>query len=306
MKDFNELAIFTLIVQEMSFTRAADLLEISKAAASKAIARLEHRLGTRLFERTTRRLRLTETGEIYLTYARRAMEEVESGEAAVSKLMEKPRGTLRVAMPVTLAQSSVAPRLARFMALYPELRLDISLKGGQIDPIAQRFDLVFQTMRPEADSQIIQKRMVTIQLGLYGSPKYLTTAPPLRSPQDLAQHSCLTLTGARDRTTWTLHKDGKAQEVRILGRIAIGDPLIHLRLCVDGVGIAILPNWLIQDQVRKKDLLRVLPEWVPSPIELFVLFPTRLSMTPKLTAFLNFVAEVVPIPRNLRSTISVA
>ena len=116
MKDLNEVAIFTLIVQEMSFTRAADALEISKAAASKAIARLEGRLGTRLFERTTRRVRLTEAGEIYLDYARRALEEVEDGEAAVSKLTEQPRGTLRVAMPVTMAQSSVAPKLARFLA----------------------------------------------------------------------------------------------------------------------------------------------------------------------------------------------
>ncbi len=296
MKDLNEVAIFTLIVQEMSFTRAADFLEISKAAASKAIARLEGRLGTRLFERTTRKLRLTEAGEIYLNYAHRAMEEVEDGEAAVSKLTEKPRGTLRVAMPVTLAQSSVAPKLARFLAQYPELRLDITLKGGQIDPVAQRFDVVFQTMRPEADSQFIRKRMITVDLGIFGSPDYLSTAPPLRSPQDLGQHSCLTLTASREGTKWTLHKGGRTQEVRLRGRIAIGDPLIHQRLCIDGVGIAILPNWLIQDQVRKKQLRRVLPEWVPSPIEVFVLYPTRLSMTPKLNVFLAFIQDVLPKP----------
>ena len=296
MKDLNEVAIFTLIVQEMSFTRAADALEISKAAASKAIARLEGRLGARLFERTTRRVRLTEAGEIYLDYARRALEEVEDGEAAVSKLTEQPRGTLRVAMPVTMAQSSVAPKLARFLARYPELRLDIALKGGQIDPIAQRFDVVFQTMRPEVDSQLIQKRMITVGLGIFGSPAYISSAPPLRSPQDLTQHSCLTLTASRGGTNWTLHKGGKAQEIRLRGRIAIGDPLIHQRLCLDGVGIAILPNWLIQNQVRKRQLLRVLPDWVPSPIEVFVLFPTRLSMTPKLNVFLAFIQDVVPKP----------
>ena len=296
MKDLNEVTVFALIVQEMSFTRAADALEISKAAASKAIARLEGRLGTRLFERTTRRLRLTEAGEIYLDYARRALEEVEDGEAAVSKLTEQPRGTLRVAMPVTMAQSSVAPKLARFLGRYPELRLDIALKGGQTDPIAQRFDVVFQTMRPEADSQFIQKRMMTVELGIFGSPDYLSSAPPLRSPLDLAQHSCLTLTASREGTNWTLHKGGKIQEVRLRGRIAIGDPLIHQRLCLDGAGIAILPTWLIQDQVRKKQLLRVLPEWVPSPIEVFVLFPTRLSMTPKLNVFLAFIQDVVPKP----------
>ena len=294
MTDLNEVAIFAFIVQEMSFTRAADALEISKGAASKAMARLEARLGTRLFERTTRSVRLTEAGETYLNYARRAMEEVEDAEAAVSKLAEQPRGTLRVAMPVTLAQSSVAPKLARFLARYPELRLDITLRGGQIDPIAERFDVVFQTMRPEADAQFIHRRMITVDLGIFGSPDYLSDAPPLRSPQDLTQHSCLTLTASREGTKWTLNKGGKVQEIRLRGRVAVGDPLIHQRLCLDGAGIAILPNWLIQDQVRKKQLLRVLPEWVPNPVELFVLYPTRLSMTPKLNVFLEFIQKVVP------------
>ncbi len=294
MNDLNELQIFTLVVQEMSFTRAALALEISKAAASRAIASLESRLATRLFERTTRRLRLTEAGEMYLTYARRAMEEAEGAEAAVSKLADQPRGTLRVAMPVTLAQSSVASKLSRFLQTYPELRLDITLKGGQIDPIAQRVDVVFQTTRPEADSQLIQKRMTVVPLGIYASRQYLAAAPPLHGVQDLVQHSCLTLTTAREGTIWKLHKDGKVQEVRLRGRVSVGDPVIHHRLCLDGVGIAILPNWLAQDGVTKRQLVRVLPEWLPSPIELYVIYPTRLSMTPKLNAFLKFMKEVVP------------
>jgi len=294
MRDFNELAIFTLISRELSFTRAADYLEISKAAASKAISRLENRLGTRLFERTSRRLHLTEAGETFLAYAQRAMEEADDGEAAVSRLTDKPRGTLRVAMPVTLAQGSVAPKLARFLRRYPELRLDITLKGGQIDPIAQRVDVALQTAAPEVDSQVIQKRIITVQLGLYASPRYLSTGPLLRSPEDLAQHSCVTLTSASNGTTWTLYKDGKAREVRLRGRIAIGDPVIHKRLCLDAVGIAILPNWLAHENCGKLQLLRVLPEWTLNPIELYVLYPSRLSMTPKLKAFLKFIEGVVP------------
>ena len=294
MRNFDQIGIFVAIVEEMSFTRAADVLEISKAAASKAVANLEARLGARLFERTTRRLRLTEAGEIYLSYARRALEEADDGEAAVTKLNEKPRGTLRVVMPVTLAQTSVAPRLARFLRRYPELRLDIALKGGQIDPIAQRVDVAFQTARPAVDSQVIQRRMLTVQMGIYASAGYLASASPLRSPNDLLQHSCLTLTAARKGASWTLQKNGKAQEIRLRSRIAIGDPVVHLRLCMDGVGIAILPNWLANDHMRKRRIVRVLPDWEPSPIELYVLYPTRLSMTPKLKAFLDFMEVVAP------------
>jgi len=295
MRDLNELGIFAAIVDEMSFTRAADALEISKAAASKTIARLEARLGARLFERSTRRLRLTEAGEIYLGYSRRALEEASDGETAVTRLNEKPRGTLRVVMPVTLAQASVAPKLARFLRLYPELRLEIRLAGGQIDPVAQRVDVVFQTAKPKLDSQVIQKRLLTVPMGVYASPGYLRSAPPLRSAQDLLQHSCLTLTSMRDAASWSLQKNGgKVQEIRVRGRIAIGDPVIHLRLCLDGVGVAILPHWVLSDHVRKQQIVRVLPDWTPSPIELYMLYPTRLSMTPKLRAFVDFVEGVVP------------
>lgn len=294
MKDLNELQIFTFVVQQMSFTRAATALEISKAAVSRAIASLESRLATRLFERTTRRLRLTEAGETYLTYARRAMEEAEDAEAAVSRLADRPRGTLSIAMPVTLAQSSVAPALTRFLQTYPEVRLDITLKGGQIDPIAQRVDVVFQTTRPEVDSQLIQKRMVTVQMGVYASRPYLAANSPLHVPQDLLHHSCLTLTSAREGTIWRLYKEGKVQEVRLRGRVSVGDPVIHRRLCLDGAGIAILPDWLVADRISKKELVTVLPDWKPSPVELFVIYPSRLSMTPKLNAFLTFMQSVIP------------
>jgi DNA-binding transcriptional LysR family regulator len=297
MRNVNELSIFAAIVDEMSFTRAADALEISKAAVSKVIARLETRLGARLFERTTRRLRLTEAGETYLGYVRRALEEANDGEAAVTKMNEKPRGTLRVVMPVTLAQASVGPKLPRFLRRYPELRLEISLKGGKTDPIAQRVDVVFQTAKPTVDSQVIQKRLRRVQMGIFASPDYLKSAPPLRSPQDLLQHSCLTLTATREGANWSLQKGaGKVQEIRVRSRIAIGDPVVHLRLCLDGAGIAVLPHWLTNDHTRKQEIVRVLPDWTPSPIELYVLYPTRLSMTPKLQAFLEFMEGVVPKP----------
>ena len=293
MNDFNELQIFALVAEEMSFTRAAAALSISKAAASRAIVQLEARLATRLIERTTRRLTLTEAGETYLAYVRRALEEVADAEAAVSKLSEQPRGTLRVAMPVTMARSSVGPKLTQFLDEFPELRVEMMLRGGQIDPVAQRVDVAFQTTRPEIDSQIIQKRMRTIALGIYASKPYLASAGPLNAPLELVQHACITMTTSREGTTWSLHKEGKVQEVRLRGRVSVGDPMIHHQLCRDGAGVAIIPEWEVREDVKKKRLVRVLPDWKPSPLELYVLYPTRLSMTPKLNVFLKFVEGVI-------------
>jgi DNA-binding transcriptional LysR family regulator len=294
MTDLNELQIFAAVAQEMSFTRASAALGISKAAVSRAIASLESRLSTRLFERTTRRLTLTEAGETYLIHARRALEGAEEAEAAVSKLSEQPRGTLRVIMPVTMARSSVGPNLAGFLHTYPEMRIEITLRGGRMDPIAERVDVVFQTSRPETDSQIIQRRMTTVTVGIYASKHYLAKAPPLHSPQDLAKHSCITMNAARGPTTWTLHNNGKVQEVRVRGRVSIGDPMVHHQLCRDGVGVAAIPEWEVREDVEKKHLQRVLRAWTPSPIEVYVLYPTRLSMTPKLNAFLHFMEGVTP------------
>jgi DNA-binding transcriptional LysR family regulator len=294
MTDLNQLQIFTMIAQEMSFTRAGAALGISKAAVSRAVASLEGRLSARLFERTTRRLALTEAGETYLAHAKRAMEEAEDAEAAVSKLSELPRGTLRVIMPVTMARSSVGPNLAGFLRTYPELRIEITLRGGRLDPIADQVDVVFQTSRPETDSQIIQRRMSTVNVGIYASKHYLATAPPLRSPQDLTKHSCITMTTAHGGTTWNLYKEGKAQEVRLRGRVSVGDPIVHHQLCRDGVGVATIPEWEVREDVKKRHLQRVLSAWTPSPIEVYVLYPTRLSMTPKLNAFLRFMDGLLP------------
>ena len=172
----------------------------------------------------------------------------------------------------------------------------MTLRGGRMDPIAERVDVVFQTARPETDLQIIQKRMTTVKVGIYASRPYLAAAAPLRSPQDLVKHSCLTMTTARGGTTWSLYKDGKVHEVRLRGRVSVGDPMIHHQLCRAGVGVAAIPEWEVQQDVKRKYLQRVLPDWTPSPIELYVLYPTRLSMTPKLHAFLRFMEGVVPPP----------
>ncbi len=288
MKDLNELQIFAAIAQKMSFTRAAEGLGISKAAVSRALVSLEARLGARLFERTSRQLALTEAGEIYLRHATSAMEHAEQAEAAVASLNEQPRGTLRVVMPVTLARTFVAPRLAAFLREYPDLRIEIVLRGGQIDPIAHRVDVAFQTARPETDAQTIQKRLVTLPLGIYASPEYLAQAGVLEAPADLQQHSCLMIATGHQGATWVLHKDSSVQEVRLRGRATVGDPGILAQLCKDGAGVAILPEWIVRENVEKRYLVRVLREWTPAPIELYMLYPTRLSVTPKLRVFLKF------------------
>ena len=111
---------------------------------------------------------------------------------------------------------------------------------------------------------------------------------------ELIRHACITLTTSREGTTWRLRRDNKVEEVRLRGRVSVGDTMIHHQLCRDGAGVAMIPEWQVDADVKRKRLVRVLPEWKPSPIELYALYPTRLSMTPKLNAFLRFVETTLP------------
>lgn len=167
------------------------------------------------------------------------------------------------------------------------------LTGGQMNPISLRVDVAIQTSRPENDSQLLQRRLAILSRGLYASKHYLRTASEILTPQDLLQHSCLTLATTGEGTNWLLRKDKTVQEVRLRGKVVVGDPSVHHRLCLDGIGVSILPHWEVHVDVRKKKLVRVLPDWTPSPVELYAVYPAPLSMTPKLQVFFKFMEQAL-------------
>jgi DNA-binding transcriptional LysR family regulator len=294
MTNLNELQFFVQVSQTQSFTKAAKRLGVPKSSVSRAIVRLENRLGVRLVERTTRRVGLTEMGELYLNRCQRVMEEAKQADLAVGALQAKPRGTLRVGAPVAFARSILGPSMGEFLAMYPELRLRLQLLNGDESLREDTFDVAVRAGALE-DSGLLVKPLMRIRLGAYASPGYLEHHKVPESPVDLLQLSCITTScdapGEGDFSIWRLRRGDERREVRVESRVSVHDPTINHQLALAGAGVALLAQSVMRADVEQGRLIRVLPEWEPEPVQLHALYPSRLDSSPKVRVFLQFLRE---------------
>jgi DNA-binding transcriptional LysR family regulator len=295
MTDLNELQFFVHVSRTQSFTLAAKRLGVPKSSVSRAIQRLEDRLGVRLVERTTRSVTLTEAGELYLQHCQRVLEEAEQADLAMGALLAKPRGRLRVGAPVAFARSILGPILGEFLSMYPELRVHLQLLNGDASPREGSLDLVVRA-GPLEDSGLLVKPLMRIRIGAYASPAYLKNCALPKSPVDLRQHSCIT-TGCGtyaepgDSALWRLRRGSELKEIRVESRVSVPDPTINYQLALAGVGIALLSQSVVKVDVEQGRLVRILPDWEPDPVELHALYPSRLNSSPKVRALLQFLRE---------------
>jgi DNA-binding transcriptional LysR family regulator len=293
MKDLNDLQFFVHVSRARSFTAAAKQLGVPKSSVSRAIARLEARLGIQLVERTTRRVALTEAGTLYLERCQRVMEEAEQADLIVGELQTEPRGMLCIGAPVVFARAVLAPILGEFMLAYPGLRVRLQTLPGQ--PSAHDPDVVVRP-GPLESSGSRALLLTRIPLGVYASPSYCADHPPPQSPAALRDHSCIakncgTSNGVHHDATWRLSNGVSFEEVRIEARVTVPDPALGHQLAVAGVGIALMSHALAQADVDAGRLVRILPEWEPAPIELHAVYSTRLSASPNVRVFLEFLRK---------------
>lgn len=295
MKDLNELQFFVQVSLAQSFTKAAKRLGVPKSSVSRAILRLENRLGVRLVERTTRRVALTEVGELYLKRCQRVMEEAEQADLAVGALQAAPRGMLRVGAPVAFARSILGPSMGEFLAMYPEVRLHLQLLSGDESPREGTLDVIVRA-GPLEDSGLLVSSLMRIRLGAYASPGYLASRKLPDSPADLNQLSCITtscdtLGELGDSTTWRLRCGTESIAIRVEARVLAPDPTINHQLTLAGAGVALLAQSVVRGDVEQGRLIRILPDWEPEPVALHALYPSRLDSSPKVRAFLQFLRK---------------
>ena len=295
MTDLNELRFFVQVSETQSFTLAAERLGVPKSSVSRAIQRLEGRLGVRLVERTTRSVALTEAGELYLDRCQRVMEEAEQADLAVGALLAKPRGKLRVGAPVAFARSILGPILGEFLSRYPEIRVYLQLLNGDASPREGSLDLMIRA-GPLEDSGLLVKPLMRIRVGVYASPLYLENRRVPDSPAALREQSCITMSCGTfgepgDTATWRLRRGTELKEIKVESRVSVPDPTINHQLAVAGVGVALLSQSAARADLEQGRLVRLLPEWEPEPVELHALYPSRLNSSPKVRAFLQFLRE---------------
>lgn len=281
--DFNHLQTFYWVAKAGSFTAAARVLNLPKSTVSRQIGALEARLGTRLMERTTRRVGLTEIGQVFLAHCERVMAEAEDAERAVTAYTAEARGVLRVGVPVTFARTFLAPLLGEFCRKYPLVRVELILGGGRFDPVESLLDVVIHVGRLE-DSSYIVKKLGSMKQGLYASRRYLKGRPAPDSPDGLKEHSVIMMGRTARGSRWRLSgPDGRREEVRMDPRIAVADPVIAHQMVLAGLGIGMLPSFLTGGDER---IVPVLPEWQAAAVDFFAFYPARTLTPPKLRVFL--------------------
>jgi DNA-binding transcriptional LysR family regulator len=294
--DLNELRFFVGVAEGRSFTEAARRLGVPKSTVSRALRRLEERLGVRLVERTTRRVSLTEVGELYLNHCLRVMEEAEEADLAVGALLAEPRGRLRIGAPIPFARSILGPILAKFLARYPQLQVhlqlldaDTAVREGNLDVLIRAGAL--------SDSGLLVKPLMRVLQGVWASPAYVEQRGWPETPAALRQHSCITTTcdtaGGEPggSTTWRLRRGSEVADVQVEARVAVPDPEMNHQLALAGIGIALLSKGMVRPDVEAGRLVRLLPEWEPDPVVLHALYPSRLGSSPKVRALLEFLKD---------------
>jgi DNA-binding transcriptional LysR family regulator len=260
LPDFEGLAIFAKVVETRSFAGAAAELKLSKATVSKAVSRIEARLGARLINRTSRRLALTDSGRQLADRAAHILAEGEAAEDAALAQATVPRGVVRLAAPMSFGLLHVAPLLPEFLAAFSEMSIDLHLSDAMVDLVGEGFDAAIR-IAVLPDSSLVVRRLCDMPRYLVGSPAYLNKHGRPKHPLHLAQHRCIGYSYTARSETWRFTKDGKAATIRPSGPFRVNNGDAMMPALIAGTGLGILPEFILRDALATGRLERLLPDW---------------------------------------------
>ena len=288
--DFNEILAFTKVARAGSFTAAARELDLPKSTVSRKVAQLEARLGARLLQRTTRKLRLTDVGADYFERCVRILRDLEEAELAVTEMQAEPQGTLRITAPVDIGVALLGPPLRTFLGQHPQVRADVVLTDRVLDLVEQGIDLAIRA-GVLGDSSLVARNIGVAQGVLCASPAYLERREEPRAPADLAHHDCIKFRPAVDSSTWRLRGPRGMTDVHIDPRVTVNNFDMVREAALAGLGIAILPAFRCAEDFRAGRLRRVLSGWCTGGIPLHALYPSTRHLSPRVRAFLDILQE---------------
>ena len=297
--DWKDWEIFCRVVEGGGFTQGAELAEVPKSSASAAVARLEGQLGVRLFERTTRRVRVTQRGQqLYDRVAPLfgALREISAEAASVSAEVS---GSIRIATPYEVGSQHLSPTVNRLLKQHPSLRVQLDMNWDQPDLIRHGYDLAFvMTDTSLHDSSFASKRVVLIERAFYAAPSLIRERGLPRAPQDLQGWPTV---GNLDDSHWEFLRDGvETFSLDVEPRICTHNAEVRLKAAVDGLGVTRLSPRFVHEQLVQGQLVRVLPGYSSSPLKVYVLMPARKLMPASVRAFLNALEETLGVPESAR------
>ena len=286
MEVFRNMHLFVEVAKASSFRRAAEVLGLPNSTVSRRIAELERDVGLRLFNRSTRRVELTEGGRLYFDKCKRIIQEAELARQELTDLQSRPSGVIRASVPVDFSVIYLSPLLADFSRRYPGIRFDLDLTPNQADLMGDPVDVAIR-MGPPKDKSLIARPIARIEAVLVASPDCLRQRERPTKPQDLLAHDCLRMKEA----PWSLiHLDGRRETVEVSGPFIANNRGLLQQLALAGQGIVQSSKSWVQADLEAGRLVHVLPDWAPPVVEAFALTTTRL-LPAKVRVFLDFLVQ---------------
>jgi DNA-binding transcriptional LysR family regulator len=291
LPDFEGLAVFAKVAELRSFALAAKELELSKATVSKAVARLEKKLGARLLNRSSRRLALTDAGHRMLDRAGRILAEGEAAESEAHAQSATPRGLVRLAVPMSFGLREVAPLIPQFLAIYPEVSVDLHLSDAVVDLIGAGFDAALR-IAALPDSSLRARRLRDMRRYLVAAPSYLKRFGRPAHPRDLMRHACLCYAYLPTPDVWRfVNAAGEEIQVRPSGPLRANNADALAPALFAGLGLAVQPDFVVGDAVARGRLEVVMPEWSAPPIALHLVMPPGGPRPARVEAIAEFLAQ---------------
>src|SRR3990167_3878801 len=286
----NEMMVFFKVAELSSFTDAAKVLRLSKGAVSKQITQLEETLGMALLQRTTRKIALTEAGQLLYEHCQHVADAVGDAQAALSTNLSSPHGTLRISSPNSFAAMHLAPAIVEFMKLYPQIQVEVFLGGAYEDLMEHALDVGIR-IGSLSDSSLKSRLLAMRGFRVCGSPEYFKIHEKPEIPEELKNHNCLLHLSSPTGKEWHFDDDGKKIRTRVSGRFCSTNSSALLSAALGGLGLVMLPGYLTNDYLKRRELISVLGDYLPKNIGIYAVYPSHTHTPLKVRVFIDFLAE---------------
>lgn len=292
MQDLNEMAIFAIVVNTGSFTKAADKLKLPKSTVSRKVSQLEKRVGVRLINRTTRNLKPTETGKLYFTQCLKMLEQAEEADRIVNNMQSEPSGLLRISTPLSFGTPFFIGAIKQFLQKYPKVNVEIISDNKQIDMLEQEVDIAFR-VGPLSDSSLIARNIGTARLSLCASSEYIKKHGEPKTIADLQDHTCI----SHPASPWVFQTSNGKVDFHPQSRMIANDMEMIRKMVKENFGIGAVPQILISEDLKDNSLVKILPEFPFQERTFYLVYPSRREPPSKVVAFTDFIfSHCQPIP----------
>ena len=296
MDRLHSMKVFAKVVEQGSFVRAAEILSLSNAVVTRYIVDLENHLGTRLLNRSTRRLSLTESGQVFLERVRNILAEIEEAEAIVAMSTKQPTGTLSIYSHVGFGEGQLGGLLPEYSRAFPEVVVDITLSDRVRDLVEEGIDVGFFSSFQKFDANMVVRKLGVAEVVLCASPDYIAQYGAPQTPDELSKHVCVNFSHEHLRHFWHVRTEEGNRDIPITSVMVSNNALLLRDFALAGMGIAMRPSFSLGNDLRCGKLQRVLADYQMGQVEIFMVYPSRRLLSAKVRTFVDFMTSRFPHP----------